>query len=103
MSSKDGGLYRFGVLSGYGFILLIIVSIVIVTIILPGTIIYYVNKVPPTPVECESSAVGAPKTSSAEIGDEEFDGWWTNSVFNKYKKISNLYTLCKLRHTFLVL
>lgn len=80
MSSADGGLYKFGVLPGYGFIFLIIVVIAIVTIIIPGVIIFYVIKVPSTSTEYMSSTSsvppGAPEKSSAEmISDEEFDGW----------------------------
>jgi uncharacterized membrane protein len=79
MSSSDGGIYRLGLLPGYGFIFLIIVAIVIVTIVIPGAIIFYVAKVPETSTECDSSATvpGAPRTlsASAEIADSEFDGW----------------------------
>jgi len=77
MSSAEGGIFRFGTAPGYGFIFLIIVAIAVVTILIPGTVIYYVIKVPSTSTECDNNEVipGAPITAASEIGDEEFEGW----------------------------
>jgi uncharacterized membrane protein len=66
---NQGGLYRFGILPGYIFIFMIIISILIVTLLIPATIIYYVIQVPSTSTQCNDNE------KTAEIHDDDFDGW----------------------------